>query len=80
MSRAILKRELTGRQLEVVMLVAERLTVNQIAQRLRIKKKTADRHIYLLAKKIPGTLPAMSRIRVWWAEGSELALGVPALR
>ncbi len=56
---------LTGRQVQVAMLVAEGLTNRQIAERLKISEWTVVNHV----RQIMRRLGCASRVQVAWAVG-----------
>lgn len=66
MTRAPLSQPLTPTQQLVAELVVSGKTAEQIAERLGIKPVTARFHVRSIAAKIPGSLPARSRIVTWW--------------
>ena len=57
---------LTGRQLEVAVLVARGLTNRQIASKLTVSENTVANHVARIARKLD--VPSRSRIAVWVTE------------
>ena len=55
--------KLTPRQRDVVALLDAGLTCPQIAERLGIAVKTVRRHVDDIAKRVPGELTPLKRIR-----------------
>jgi DNA-binding CsgD family transcriptional regulator len=68
--RAELVGRLTPMEETVVELIGEGLTRAEVCKALGIAAGTLDVHALNAARKIPGTLPTIVRIAVWWRRGS----------
>jgi DNA-binding NarL/FixJ family response regulator len=66
---------LTGRELDVLALVAEGLSNAQIAKRLFVSRRTVDHHVSQILRKLG--VPTRARASV---EATRLGIGIPAPR
>lgn len=65
----------TAREVEVVRLAARGLRPPVIAGLLGIRPATVRRHVQALARRVPGDLPPLARVVVWWRGGGLAVLG-----
>lgn len=65
-SRVPLHRELTDSERAVSLLLARGFKPDQIATRVGTSVHTVRMHIIGAALKIPGDLPAQTKLIVWW--------------
>lgn len=79
MERAPCIPPLTPAQMKIAELVAQEFTPKEIAEILKRKATTVEYHIVQMALRIPGTLPRLAKIRIWY-QGAPLSLllGTPA--
>jgi len=56
----------TTMQKIVMAMVARNMTYDEIAERLAVTRHTSKAHAHAAAKKIPGDLPAITKIHFWY--------------
>lgn len=71
MTRAPLYRALTPREAEIVELLAEGLSRQQIARHIGRQVRTVAQCCYMASMKVPGTLKGDDKL-VAWARGASL--------
>lgn len=56
----------TTMQKLVMAMVARQMTYDEIAERLHVKRNTSKAHAHAAARRIPGDLPAITKIHFWY--------------
>ncbi len=65
-TRVKLRRDLTPMEATVIDLVGPGYTYAQTAQALGIAPRTVRMHCENASQKIPGTVPCLTRVVLWW--------------